>query len=48
MFTEIIERAATLKAARGSNTKHTKKKTVTKTVTSKKTTQSPRSPQRKK
>jgi bifunctional non-homologous end joining protein LigD len=54
MFTEIIERAAKLRAARESNTKvtkdteDTKKKTVTKTVTSKKRTPSPRSPQRKK
>jgi bifunctional non-homologous end joining protein LigD len=54
MFTEIIERAAQLKASRGPHTKvtketkDTKKKTVTKTVTSKKQTRSPRSPQRRK
>jgi len=51
MFATIIDRAERLKAARGSNTKDTKdikKKTVTKTVMSKKRTQSPRSPQRKK
>jgi len=57
MFATIIKRAARLKAARGSNrkdtkdtkdTKNTKNRTATKAVTSKKRTQSPRSPQRKK
>jgi hypothetical protein len=46
MFEQIIARAAALKSARA--TKVTKKKTVTKAVTSKKRTQSPPSPQKKK
>lgn len=55
MFAEIIERAAQLRASRDPHTKDTKetkdaktKKASPKTVTSKKKTQSPRSPQRKK
>src|SRR5437867_11211903 len=55
MFTEIIERAAALKAARSTkdtkgtkDTNGTEKKTVPKTVASKSRTQSPRSPQKRK